>query len=79
MSHPRETSMLHAGDTLDGRYLLTDRIGCGGMGRVFRARDTVLERDVAVKLFHTTARTTPMRPDACRKRECSQRSPTPLS
>lgn len=53
MSHPRDTSMLHSGDTLDGRYLLTDRIGSGGMGRVFRARDTVLERDVAVKLFHT--------------------------
>src|SRR5205085_8985260 len=32
-------------------YELHDRIGLGGMGAVYRARDTTLDRDVAVKLL----------------------------
>jgi serine/threonine-protein kinase len=34
-----------------GRYLLASRIATGGMGEVWRARDTVLGRDVAIKLL----------------------------
>jgi|GEM_PF-5873617 len=35
-----------------GRYLLGDKLGEGGMGTVFRARDRHLETDVVIKLPH---------------------------
>ena len=36
-----------------GDYEVTGRIGAGGMGEVFRARDTRLGRDVAIKVLPT--------------------------
>ena len=40
------------GTLLNGRYRLEAQIGPGGMSTVYRAFDTVLERQVAIKLMH---------------------------
>ena len=34
-----------------GPYAVTDLVGAGGMGEVYRARDTRLGRDVAIKVL----------------------------
>ncbi len=40
------------GTLLSGRYRLDAKIGAGGMSTVYRAFDTTLERQVAIKLMH---------------------------
>ena len=39
-------------DVVAGRYELEEMVGSGGMSSVFRARDRVLERTVALKVLH---------------------------
>lgn len=49
------------GRMLDGRYLLEHLIARGGMGTVYRGRDTRLDRPVAVKVLKDTLSADPIR------------------
>ena len=51
MTELREAGEISTGELLDGRYRLDERIGEGGMARVYRAEDTILGRTVAVKVL----------------------------
>jgi len=42
-----------------GPYEITAPLGAGGMGEVYRARDTRLERDVAIKVLPTNLSSDP--------------------
>ena len=40
------------GDTIAGRYEVQELVGTGGMSSVYKAHDTLLERNVALKILH---------------------------
>ncbi|MBS2029612.1 MAG: serine/threonine protein kinase [Deltaproteobacteria bacterium] len=47
------------GTTIDGRYAVKGILGQGGMGVVFQATQTSMNRDVALKMLHPTLSSTP--------------------
>ena len=58
-SEPRSAAQAVPGCILGGRYRLEARLGGGSFGTVFRARHLELDREVAVKVLSTSARTDP--------------------
>lgn len=51
MTDPSPSDPTAPGDQIDGRYLVEEVLGRGGMGIVVGARDTVTGEAVAVKLL----------------------------
>jgi serine/threonine protein kinase len=49
-----------AGDRI-GPYAIVSRLGCGGMGEMYRARDATLDRDVAIKVLPSLFTSDPQR------------------
>lgn len=43
----------YIGQTLLDQFKIEEKIGAGGMGSVYRARQTTLHRDVAIKILHS--------------------------
>src|SRR5579883_1076365 len=55
MSGPTEAGRpdrIGAGTELSGRYLVQETVGYGGMATVYHGRDTLLDRDVAIKVLN---------------------------
>jgi serine/threonine protein kinase len=47
------------GAEIAGRFVILDKLGEGGMGTVFRALQTSLDREVAIKVLHSQVAFTP--------------------
>ena len=52
---------MNTGATRLGPYEITALLGAGGMGEVYRARDTRLGRDVAIKILPSSFSSDPER------------------
>ena len=45
------TDKLHPGKTIAERYEIIEELGKGGMGRVYRVRDTQINEEIALKVL----------------------------
>ena len=52
------SNLYQPGTTIAGHYTVTGVLGSGGMANVYRARDTVMNRTVAIKVFGGDSRKT---------------------
>lgn len=52
-------SSYQPGAEIAGRFVIKERIGEGGMGAVYRALQTSLDREVALKVLHSSSAMTP--------------------
>jgi tetratricopeptide (TPR) repeat protein len=52
-------SAYQPGAEIAGRFVIKERIGEGGMGAVYRALQTSLDREVALKVLHSSSAMTP--------------------
>jgi len=59
ISSPAPTDALAPGSVLGGRYEILKTLGEGGMGAVFKGRDSDLGRDLAVKILLESHRDKP--------------------
>ena len=46
------TTDWHVGATISERYFITRHLGSGAMGEVYLAQDTLLDKQVALKVLH---------------------------
>ena len=67
--------MLTAG-TVIGSYEVVGPLGAGGMGEVYRARDTALRRDVAIKILPESFATDPGAVTRCHRPWFPPKSPS---
>src|SRR5579862_9901379 len=74
--HPESNSSTLSPGTSFGSYEILERLGAGGMGEVYRARDTRLEREVAIK---TLSLERCSQPEALARFEQEARSASTLS